>query len=140
MKANEAIQLVLYFGLLIGLTPVMGGFMARVFAGERTFLQPMLKPIERWIYRLGGVRADEEMSWKRYFAAVLIFNVIGIITLMALEMAQGWLPLNPPTFSRLAVGTGVKHGHQFHHQHKLAGVLGRKHHELPHADGRVGGA
>lgn len=111
MKANEVVQLLLYFGLLIGLTPVLGGFMARVFAGEKTFLQPMLKPIERWIYRLGGVRADEEMSWKRYFAAVLIFNVIGIITLMALQMSQGWLPLNPQHFPNvpwaLALNTAI---------------------------------
>ncbi len=101
MKANELIQLALYFGLLIGLTPVLGGFMARVFEGKRTFLSGILGPVEKSIYRLGGVDATEEMSWKRYFAAVLIFNVIGIVTLMALEMTQQWLPLNPQKFPNL---------------------------------------
>ena len=111
MKANEGIQLLLYFGLLIGLTPVLGGFMARVFRGERTFLSGILGPVEKWIYRLGGVNADEEMSWKRYFSAVLMFNVIGILTLMALEMTQGWLPLNPQKFANvpwaLALNTAI---------------------------------
>ena len=111
MKANEVMQLVLYFGLLIGLTPVLGGFMARVFKGEKTFLQPMLKPIERWIYRLGGVRAEEEMSWKRYFGAVVLFNVVGLLSLWVMQMTQGWLPLNPQHFPNvpwaLALNTAI---------------------------------
>src|ERR1035437_4311569 len=100
MNAHEIIQLVLYFGLLIGLTPLLGGFMARVFEGKRTSLSGILGPVEKWIYRFSGVKADEEMSWKQYFGAVLIFNVIGILTLMALQMTQGWQPLlgNPQKF------------------------------------------
>jgi potassium-transporting ATPase potassium-binding subunit len=111
MKANEVIQILLYFGLLVGLTPLLGGFMARVFEGRRTFLSRLLGPVERGIYRLGGVSADEEMSWKRYFAAVLIFNVIGIASLMALQMTQAWLPLNPQKFPNvpwaLALNTAI---------------------------------
>jgi K+-transporting ATPase ATPase A chain len=111
MKANELLQLALYFGLLIGLTPVLGGYMARVFEGKRTLLSGVLGPIEKWVYRLGGVDANEEMSWKRYFAAVLIFNVIGIVTLMALEMTQAWMPLNPQKFPNvpwaLALNTAI---------------------------------
>ena len=98
MKQNELLQVILYFGLLIGLTPVLGWFMARVFEGKRTFLSGVLGPVEKWIYRLGGVKTDQEMSWKRYFCAVLIFNVVGLVTLMALEMTQAWLPLNPQKF------------------------------------------
>jgi potassium-transporting ATPase potassium-binding subunit len=101
MKVHEFIQLVLYFGLLIGLTPLLGGFMARVFDGKRTFLAGILGPVEKWIYRLGGVDPAEEMSWKRYFFAVLIFNVIGIVSLMVLEMTQASLPLNPQHFPNL---------------------------------------
>jgi len=111
MKANEIVQLVLYFGLLIGLTPVLGGFMGRVFQGQRTWLSGILGPVERWFYRLGGVDATEEMSWKRYFLAVVMFNVLGIVTLMALEMTQGWLPLNPQKFPNvpwaLALNTAI---------------------------------
>ncbi len=101
MKTHEIIQLVLYFGLLIGLAPVLGGFMARVFEGQRNFLSRVLGPVEKLIYRLGGVDAAEEMSWKRYFFAVLIFNVMGIISLMMLEMTQASLPLNPQHFPNL---------------------------------------
>jgi K+-transporting ATPase ATPase A chain len=111
MKVHEIVQLVLYFGLLIGLAPLLGGFMARVFEGKRTFLSGILGPMEKWVYRLGGVKADEEMSWKRYFLAVLIFNVVGLVTLMALEMTQGWLPLNPQHFPNvpwaLALNTAI---------------------------------
>jgi K+-transporting ATPase ATPase A chain len=101
MRVHEFIQLVLYFGLLIGLTPLLGGFMARVFDGKRTFLAGVLGPVEKWIYRLGGVDPAEEMSWKRYFFAVLIFNVIGIVSLMVMEMTQAGLPLNPQHFPNL---------------------------------------
>jgi K+-transporting ATPase ATPase A chain len=111
VKAQDWIQVVLYFGLLIGVTPVLGGFMARVFDGEWTFLSGVLGPVEKWIYRLGGVRADEEMPWLRYFWAVLIFNVVGLLTLWALQMVQAWLPLNPQKFPNvpwaLALNTAV---------------------------------
>ncbi len=101
MKVHEFIQLALYFGLLVGLTPLLGGFMARVFEGQRNPLSRVLGPVEKWIYRLGGVDPAEEMSWKRYFFAVLIFNVIGILSLMTLEMTQASLPLNPQKFPNL---------------------------------------
>ena len=107
MKQNEFMQLLVYFGLLLGLTPVLGGFMARVFAGRMKFLAPL----EKLIYRFGGIRADEEMSWKRYFGAVLLFNVAGLLSLLAIEMTQGWLPLNPQHFPNvpwaLALNTAI---------------------------------
>ena len=111
MKVNDVIQLLLYFGLLIGLTPLLGGFMARVFKGERTFLSGILGPVEKWTYRLSGVDEKEEMSWKRYFLAVFIFNLIGLLSLWALEMTQAWLPFNPQKFSNvpwaLALNTAI---------------------------------
>ena len=111
MKQNELVQVIVYFGLLIGLTPVLGWFMARVFEGKRTFLSCVIGPVEKWIYRLGGVKTDQEMSWKRYFCAVLLFNVVGLVTLMALEMTQAWLPLNPQKFPNvpwaLALNTAI---------------------------------
>src|SRR5882724_7640044 len=99
MNAHEIIQLVLYFGLLIGLTPVLGGFMARVFEGQRTFLSGFLGPVEKWIYRLGGVDANQEMTWKRYLAAVLIFNLVGFLATFAQLVSQAALPLNPQKFA-----------------------------------------
>ena len=107
MKQSVFFQLLVFFGLLIGLTPVLGGFMARVFQGRIRFLAPM----ERWIYRLGGVRADEEMSWRRYFFAVLLFNVVGLLSLVVIQMTQNWLPLNPQHFPNvpwaLALNTAI---------------------------------
>ena len=82
MKTNEVIQVALFFGLLIGLTPIIGRFMARVFQGQRTFLHPLLRPVERLVYWAGGVDEQAEMTWKGYFLAVLVFNVVGILSLM----------------------------------------------------------
>ncbi len=111
MNVNDWVQIGLYFGLLIGLTPLLGGYLARVFQGERTLLSPVLAPVEALVYRLGGTAPDEEMSWQRYFRAVLVFNVLGIVSLMALQMTQGHLPLNPQQFPNvpwvLALNTAV---------------------------------
>jgi K+-transporting ATPase ATPase A chain len=95
MTTNEIIQIVLFFGIGIALTPVLGKFMARVYKGERTFLFPVFAPIEKWIYRVCGVDPDEEMSWKKYLWAVIIFSTVGFVVLFAMFMAQQWLPLNP---------------------------------------------
>jgi K+-transporting ATPase ATPase A chain len=95
MKWNEILQIVLFFGLGIALTPPVGRFMAKVFKGERTFLHPVFLPIEKGIYRLTGIDPTEEMTWLRYFWAVLLFATVGFASLMAIFMCQQWLPLNP---------------------------------------------
>ena len=95
MKQHEILQLILFFGLLLGLTPILGTFMARVFRGQPPLLVRWLRPLEVLVYRLGGVKPDEEMSWRRYFAAVLLFNVIGLVTCWALQLLQAALPINP---------------------------------------------
>ena len=111
MKLNDLIQVAVFFGLLIGLAPWLGRFLARVFSGESTFLHPVLRPVERLIYRLSGVAADEEMSWKRYLGALLIFNFIGFLSLWLMQMTQAWLPLNPQKFDNvpwaLALNTAI---------------------------------
>ena len=111
MKINEIIQVALFFGLLIGLTPIIGRFMARVFQGQKTFLHPLLRPVERMVYWAGGVEEQAEMTWKGYFLAVLVFNVVGILSLMGLMMTQKWLPLNPQQFDNvpwaLALNTAI---------------------------------
>jgi potassium-transporting ATPase potassium-binding subunit len=111
MREGEVLQLLLYFGLLLGLTPLLGEYMARVFSGRVPLFARLLRPLEIAIYRLGGISAEEEMPWKRYFSAVLIFNLVGIVTLMAIEMTQAWLPLNPQKFPNvpwaLALNTAI---------------------------------
>jgi K+-transporting ATPase ATPase A chain len=111
MKMNEITQLSAFFGLLICLVPVLGRFMARVFQGEKTFLHPMLQPVEKLIYKLSGTKPSEEMTWKTYFLAVLLFNVVGLLSLWLLQMMQAWLPLNPQHFPNvpwaLALNTAI---------------------------------
>src|SRR5580700_10812230 len=95
MNTSEIIQIVLFFGLGIALTPIVGRFMARVFQGEKTFLHPLLQPVENLIYRVTGVDPAAEMSWLKYLAAVALFTVVGFGSLMAMLMTQQWLPFNP---------------------------------------------
>jgi potassium-transporting ATPase potassium-binding subunit len=102
MNTSEIIQIVLFFGLGIALTPPVGRFMAKVFQGERTFLHPLLFPVEKFIYRVTGVDAAAEMSWLKYLAAVAIFTVVGFGSLMAMLMTQQWLPLNPMALPNLS--------------------------------------
>jgi potassium-transporting ATPase potassium-binding subunit len=95
MSGDGIFQILLYFGVLTALAWPLGAFIARVYLSERTFLSPVLGPIERLIYRLAGVRADDEMDWKRYATAVIWFSLIGVLFVYALQRLQGFLPLNP---------------------------------------------
>jgi K+-transporting ATPase ATPase A chain len=98
MTAAGILQLALFFGLILLLTKPMGGFMARVFAGERTFLTPVLGPVERVMYRLFGVREDEDMAWTTYAFALLMFSMVGGLLSYALLRLQAYLPFNPQGF------------------------------------------
>jgi K+-transporting ATPase ATPase A chain len=95
MDTLELIQIILYFALLIGCVPLLGGYMAHVFNGERTLLSPVLRPVENGIYRLTGVRADEEQNWQQYALALIAFNLLGFVVLLVLQLMQSALPLNP---------------------------------------------
>ena len=92
------VQILIFCVLVVATVRPLGGFMARVFAGERTFLSPVLGPIERGFYRLAGVRADTEQHWTTYAVAMLLFNLAGMLLLYALLRLQGLLPLNPQGF------------------------------------------
>jgi potassium-transporting ATPase potassium-binding subunit len=98
MTANGLLQVVLYFGVLVLLIKPLGLYMARVFNGEPTFLDPILRPVERFIYRLSGVDPGQEQHWTTYTAAMLIFNLTGLVLLYALQRLQQGLPLNPQDF------------------------------------------
>lgn len=95
MNAIGMVQILLYVAVLVALAKPLGGFMARVYAGERTFLSPVFGPIERGIYRLSGVQSEAESNWKRYAAAVLLVNFIGCLVVYLLQRFQHVLPLNP---------------------------------------------
>jgi len=89
------LQYAVYFTALTLLAVPLGRYMARVYQGEARLAQRLLGPIERATYRLSGVRAEEEMSWKRYALGLLLFNLLGILVVIAIERLQGVLPLNP---------------------------------------------
>jgi len=95
MNLYSLFQLVLYFVILLALVKPLGTFMAKVYQGEPTFLDPVLGPVERFVYRLSGVRADDEMDWKTYALAVILFNALGMLALYLLQRGQAFLPLNP---------------------------------------------
>jgi K+-transporting ATPase ATPase A chain len=95
MTANGLLQIGLYLVLLLALVKPLGWYMARVYQGEPIGLDRVLGPVERFLYRLAGVRPEQEMDWKRYAVAMLLFSGAGILLLYALQRLQGWLPLNP---------------------------------------------
>ena len=101
MTAIGWIQAIVFFVIVLLLTKPLGLYMFRVFNGERTWLSPVLVPIERFIYTLGGVREDEEMSWYAYAFSVLAFSVIGLAYLYLLLRTQKWLPFNPQHFDNM---------------------------------------
>jgi potassium-transporting ATPase potassium-binding subunit len=96
------LQIGLYLIVLLLLVKPLGSFMARVYEGERTFLSPVLGPVERFIYRLIGVKPQEEMDWKTYAFAMLLFSLVGLITLYGLQRLQSVLPLNPQHLGAVA--------------------------------------
>jgi K+-transporting ATPase ATPase A chain len=102
MKTNELLQIILFFGVGIALTPVLGRYLARVFKGEKTFLHPVLFPIEKLVYRLSGVAPDEEMSWLRYMWSVVAITCVGFASLIVILMTQKWLPLNTQGLDNLS--------------------------------------
>jgi K+-transporting ATPase ATPase A chain len=95
MTTNGWIQILLYCGVIIAITPVFGGYMTRVFAGERTLLSPVLRPVERGLYAVSGVDETVEQGWVGYAIAMLAFSFAGFVTLYALQRLQGMLPFNP---------------------------------------------
>jgi K+-transporting ATPase ATPase A chain len=102
MNIFNWLQLIFYMVVLIALARPLGEFMARVYQGERTFLDPVLRPVEKLVYRLSGVRPDEEMNWKIYALAMLFFNGLGLLMVYALQRLQGFLPLNPQGFGAVS--------------------------------------
>jgi len=97
--ASDAVtQSIIYILALVALAIPLGLYMARVFKGEKTFLDRLLRPVERGIYRVAHVKEDREMNWKQYAVALLLFNLVGLIFLFVLLRLQGHLPGNPQGF------------------------------------------
>ncbi len=95
MTANGWLQFLLYFAVLVILMRPLGIYMVRVFEGQSTFLDPVLRPVERLLYRLFGVNAGEEMNWREYSAAMLLFSFVSLMLTYVIERVQHFLPWNP---------------------------------------------
>jgi potassium-transporting ATPase potassium-binding subunit len=95
MTIEGWVQIALFSVIIVLITRPLGGYMTRVFAGERTFLSPVLRPVERAVYWCCGVDEKEEQHWLTYAVALLFFSVAGFVTLYALQRLQWYLPFNP---------------------------------------------
>ncbi|MEA4839365.1 MAG: potassium-transporting ATPase subunit KdpA [Rhodospirillaceae bacterium] len=95
MTLNGWLQILLFCGIVVLLVKPLGGYMTRVFNGERTLFSLLLAPVERGLYRLSGTSEKEEQHWTTYTAAMLFFNLAGFLVLYLLLRVQGSLPLNP---------------------------------------------
>lgn len=111
MVTQDIIQIILFFALLIGLTPILGNYMSKVFTGERHFMLPVLGWLEKLTYKFIGINQNQESNWKTYAFNLLLFNLIGFVFVLILQLFQTSLPLNPenlPNVSwHLAFNTAV---------------------------------
>ncbi len=103
MNLHESAQIVLYLLVLVALTPVLGLFMAKVFNGERTWLTPILRPLEKTIYRLAGIDETAEMRWSTYVWTLLLFNFLSFVVVFVMQLIQDKLPFNPQKMPGVSV-------------------------------------
>jgi K+-transporting ATPase ATPase A chain len=102
MSTFGVLQIVIYLVVLLALVKPLGVFMANVYEAKPTFLDPILRPAERVIYRLLGVSPRDEMDWKTYALAMLMFNFLGLAVVYIVQRVQGFLPLNPAGLGAVA--------------------------------------
>ena len=95
MTLNGWLQIALFIAIVLLLAKPMGSFMTAVFERRRTFLDPVLGPVERLLYRVTGVHADEEMTWRQYTVAMLVFSLATLVLTYVIQRVQQILPLNP---------------------------------------------
>ena len=98
MTEIGTLKILLYLAIITALTPVLGGYMKRVFSGERTLLDGLLRPLERGVYRVCGVDAERDQSWVEWTVAMLAVNAASLFVLYGLQRLQKWLPFNPNGF------------------------------------------
>jgi K+-transporting ATPase ATPase A chain len=104
MTANGWLQIGFFLLVIFLLTKPLGVFMARVFNREKTFLDPIFRPVEKLVYRLTGVDEKREMRWTEYAVAMLLFSGVSMAVLYLIERTQKWLPLNPQKFPNVEPG------------------------------------
>ena len=111
--------------LLVVLTLLVkpfGTYITNVYQGSRTFLSPILIPLENLIYKAADIKHDEEMDWKDYAKALLLFNGLGLIVLFLVLILQGILPLNPQGFPGFSLDSCIQYSRELCYKYQLAGV------------------
>jgi hypothetical protein len=132
MTTRSWLLLAVFLVVLFATVRPLGLYIARLIeGGPRT---PLLARLEEGVFRLCGIR--EEMGWRQYTLAVLVFSVIGAVAVYALQRLQPWLPLNPQATAAVAPDSALQHRDQLRDQYQLAGLRRRRHDELPDADAR----
>src|SRR5690348_14221905 len=106
MTSVGVLQIIVFFLLVLALTAPVGAFMTRVFDGRRTWLHPPLRPLERLIYKLCGIREDQEQRWTQYAGALLMFSLASLLLTYLIERIQGFLPFNPQGFGTAHAAAG----------------------------------
>jgi K+-transporting ATPase ATPase A chain len=107
MNAADVVYLGIFFLLLVASTPLLGRWLARTFQGNPPRWLAWLGPVEKTLYRAAGVRPDEDMTWRGYACALVAFNLLGALAVLALQLLQAHLPLNPQNFPAVPLGVAV---------------------------------
>ncbi|MCE7698258.1 MAG: potassium-transporting ATPase subunit KdpA, partial [Methanobacterium paludis] len=107
MDANGLIYIILFFVIAVLLAWPLGKYMSKVLSGEKTFMTPLVRPVEKFMYRICGVDEAEEMTWKGYAKALIVFNILAILFVFVIQIMQGLLPLNPEGFSGVRWDTAL---------------------------------
>ncbi len=140
MTINGWAQIALFVALLLLFTRPLGGYLDNVMAGRRTFLSPVLVPVERGFYRLAGINPAEEQSWWVYARAMIVFHIVGFAFLYLLLRLRDLLPLQSARHGVGAARSCRQYDGELPRQHQLAELRWREHHELSLANGRALGA
>ena len=98
MTVNGWLQILLFLALIFAVTKPLGIFMARVFSREKTFMDPVWRPVERLLYRVTRVDENHEMRWTEYAVSMLLFSLVSMLVLYLIQRVQGFLPFNPQKF------------------------------------------
>ncbi len=136
MSLNGWLQIALFIVVILLLAKPMGSYMTRVFERRRTWLDPVLVPCERLLYRLTGVNPDEEMRWTQYAIAMLVFSAATLVLTYTIERLQQFLPLNPQHLAAVAPDLAFNTAVSFTTNTNWQAYTPRVHHELSHPDAR----
>jgi K+-transporting ATPase ATPase A chain len=102
MTTINLLEILAFLAIIIAITPLLGGYMKRVFTGERTLLDPVLRPVERGIYKVCGVDASKDQSWVEFTVTMLVVNAASLVILYAMQRLQKFLPFNPNGFGAVS--------------------------------------